>query len=167
MKKNRLKKRRPGREDIIGRVKIFFFVTTLVVIFDRLTKFLAFKYLDETFAIIPGFLNFKFVINTGAAFSIFSGWTIFLSIISALFIFLIIWNIKSLISKDYYYGVALVLGGAVSNLFDRIVYRFVIDFIEVPFFSVFNLADISISVGAAVIIWHIIIKETLCKKSQS
>ncbi len=54
-------------------------------------------------------------------------------------------------------ALALIMGGAVGNLFDRLVYGYVIDFIDIKVWPVFNLADSAVVVGAAVLIlvlWH-------------
>lgn len=157
------KKQRTGQEDIIGKIKIFFIITTIVVVFDRVSKYLSFNYLTDKVVLIPNFLELNFSLNTGAAFSMFTGRTFYLIIISLIFLCLIIFNISSILKEKYYFAVALVFGGAISNLFDRVAYNSVIDFISVRFFSIFNLADVAISIGAAIILFYVI-QEYLIKK---
>lgn len=151
-----MKKNRKGQKDIIGKLKIFFFIVTLVVLLDRLTKYFSFNYLVNKIELIPGFIDLKFTVNTGAAFSMFSGKTFFLIIISVIFILLILFNINSIMREKYFFAVALILGGAISNLFDRIFYGFVIDFVSVRFFSVFNFADATITVGAFILFIYLL-----------
>jgi signal peptidase II len=156
--------KRRVKDDTIGKVKYFFLIAASVILFDRLTKYFALNYLGKEIDVIHGFLSLSFMVNTGAAFGILNGKTIFLIIISALFLFLILFNIKSLLEENYYFAVALIFGGAVSNLFDRIFHGFVIDFIYVSFWPVFNLADSAISVGA-VILFIYLIKDSFKKNS--
>lgn len=135
-------------EGMLGKKNIIFFLIVIsIILIDRITKYFAFKYLVEQKEITP-FFSLYFTTNTGAAFGILKGETIILTIISVVFIILILYNIKDIVKEKYYWAAALILGGAVSNLYDRIFYGFVIDFIAVPHFSVFNIADSAITLGA-------------------
>jgi signal peptidase II len=156
LKKNHMKKKFQDSEDIIGRINSFLLISLLVFILDRISKYIVLKYLSNTKVLIPGFLNLEFTKNTGAAFGLFTGKTILLIGISILFIILIIVNLKLIMQQKYYFAFALILGGAISNLFDRIVFKYVIDFIDVPFFSVFNLADSAISIGAVIALIYLL-----------
>ena len=107
-------------------------------------------------------LNFTLAYNKGAAFSLFAnagGWqTAFFTFIALLAIIIIIRMLKSL-TKDQLQqglGLALILGGAVGNLIDRIAFSKVTDFIDVYYnnwhFATFNIADMAITIGAVLVI---------------
>ncbi|KGF98573.1 Lipoprotein signal peptidase [Prochlorococcus marinus str. MIT 9302] len=111
------------------------------------------------------FLLFRldFVKNYGAAFNIFSGSRIFLSIISIIFSIILInlilrKNSSNLIDLFSY---SFFLGGTIGNGIDRIAKGYVIDFINLNFinFPVFNIADISINIGFIIIIFRILKKK--------
>tara|TARA_S200000501_G_scaffold231410_1_gene217007 strand:+ start:1063 stop:1521 length:459 start_codon:yes stop_codon:yes gene_type:complete len=103
------------------------------------------------------FFSIDYVKNFGAAFNLFSGSRIFLSIISliiALILLFIIINKKN-ISKLDLLSYSFILGGTIGNGYDRIIKGFVIDFINLKFinFPIFNLADVSINIGLLIIIY--------------
>ena len=105
--------------------------------------------------IIKGVLSFYSTHNSGAAWSILSDSTTFLIIISIIFIIAILifnWFYKN---KTYFYAISvgLILSGAICNLYDRIVFGYVRDFIKLDFinFPVFNIADCAISVGVVLL----------------
>ncbi len=114
----------------------------------------------ETVTVIGNFLQFRYVENTGAAFSLFEDKTVLLSIFSALvmavgFYLLIARKFKS---KVLVASVVMIMGGGLGNLIDRVFRHFVIDYIEVLFidFPVFNFADCFITVGEFVLIGYLL-----------
>lgn len=141
-------------------------ITLITILIDQISKFLvSTTFSAETqITVIPKVLRLIYVKNTGAAFSIFSEHVEFLGIISALFsVLIIIYAIKTkpehLIHK---LSISLILGGAIGNGIDRIVRGYVIDFIETVFieFPVFNIADIAITTGAALLIIYMLFFES-------
>lgn len=99
-----------------------------------------------------GFLSIHYTTNTGAAFSMFQGKNILLTLLSVMAIAVIIYIIffsknKDKISKGILCFSALLFGGALGNLADRLIYGFVIDFIDFKFWPAFNVADIAITIG--------------------
>ena len=148
---------------------IDFFYIFIIFFLDRVTKFyviyLGEKYLDpEIFN--SSFLNIFLIWNKGIAFGLFSFdqnslynlVTIIIIIIISVLIFLII---KSEKFKKYSY--ILVAGGALGNLFDRIVYNAVPDFIDIHYnqfhWFIFNVADIFITIGIVCLIFDEIFLE--------
>jgi len=107
------------------------------------------------------FLLFKldFVRNYGAAFNIFSGSRIFLSLISIIFSILLIYLIirKNKLHSYDLYAYSFILGGTIGNGIDRILKGYVVDFINLNIinFPVFNIADISINIGFIFLIYNI------------
>ena len=124
-----------------------------IILADQTSKFSVLNKLgfENSKNIIPNLLNFTLVKNKGAAFSLFSNSTFFLTIISILVSFLLITIIlkKPPISYWNSIGIAFLLGGTVGNGIDRLFKGYVLDFLElVPInFPIFNLADISINIA--------------------
>lgn len=103
---------------------------------------------------ISGWLDFQLEKNYGIAFGLpVGGWALMLVVIIIIFI-LVGYLIKSWQKNDslMILALALIIGGAVSNLIDRLRFGFVIDYIDVPWFTIFNLADIMITVGVGLAI---------------
>lgn len=123
-------------------------VVIFFICFDRLLKVFAVK--GYEFGIIKGVFNFNFKANYYIAFSLpFSG--VFLNI----FIFLIILALIYFFARELKNGngkfaisLFCVIAGASSNLFDRMKYGFVIDCLDLKYFTVFNFADAMIAIGA-------------------
>ena len=134
-----------------------------VVILDQLTKSAASQWLTFNHAqpVFPGF-NLTLVHNSGAAFSFLSdagGWQryFFIILTTGISIVLFIWLLRLPPQRAALAcALALILGGAVGNLWDRLQYGYVIDFIEIYYekwsWPVFNIADSAISVGAFLLI---------------
>ena len=102
--------------------------------------------------LIPGLISIMGTQNTGAAFGIFGGSTLPLTILTALIVLLMglyLWKEKP--KGLFSTGLALIMAGAAGNLIDRIAQGYVIDFIELEFvrFAIFNVADIAITLGCA------------------
>jgi len=105
------------------------------------------------------FFSISYYRNTGAAFSILEGQRLLLAaialIISLLIVYMLYKNDRN--KKLESFSLALVLGGALGNLIDRIYYGFVIDFLDVNFgswhYPTFNIADCAICIGIAIFIF--------------
>ena len=142
------------------QTKIYFLsLSIFIILIDQCTKYLMFY--NKKLFINKDFLLFKldFVKNYGAAFIIFSGSRIFLSLISILFSILLIYLIfrKNTLNTFDLYSYSLILGGTIGNGIDRIYRGFVVDFINLNIinFPVFNIADISINIGFIFLLYNI------------
>ena len=145
-------------------MRLIFFVTALVVfILDRITKVLAVKKLHGVVSIIPGFFSLRLAENRGAAFSLFSGGNeflrkLFLIFVPAVVIFVIFYYVLTRKKLSFWVSVALGLmaGGAVGNLYDRILDGRVIDFMDFHFrhyhYPTFNVADVGVFVGTLLLL---------------
>ncbi|SFA69367.1 signal peptidase II [Azotobacter beijerinckii] len=136
-------------------------LSLLVFVLDQASKlyFEGALRLYQQIEIVPGLFSWTLAYNTGAAFSFLageSGWQRWLFALIAVAVsgVLVVW-LRRLQATETWLAVALalVLGGAMGNLFDRVAYGHVIDFILVHwqdrwFFPAFNLADSAITVGA-------------------
>lgn len=138
-------------------------LVVLIAVADQLIKLAV---LDSSLVgggivtVIGNFLQFRYVENTGAAFSLFEDKTVLLSVFSALvmavgFYLLIARKFKS---KVLVASVVMIMGGGLGNLIDRVFRHFVVDYIEVLFvdFPVFNFADCFITVGEFVLIGYLL-----------
>ncbi len=114
----------------------------------------------EAIEVIRDFFYITHVGNTGAAWSILSGRSVLLASIAALTLVAIFFWRKALGLKDRLVQVSfgLLIGGIVGNLIDRIVYKHVVDFIDLHFgsyiYPTFNVADSAICVGVGLYMWH-------------
>ena len=142
------------------KTKIYFIsLSIFIVLIDQFTKYLMFY--NKKLFINKDFLLFKldFVKNYGAAFNIFSGSRIFLSLISIIFSILLIYLIlrKNTFNSIDLYSYSFILGGTIGNGIDRLYKGFVIDFINLNIinFPVFNIADISINIGFIFLLYKI------------
>lgn len=137
----------------------------MLIVFDQIIKYLIVKNfsIGEEKILIDNFLKFIYIRNTGAAFGILSGNIVFLIGISLLLIFYIVKEMKKNIDNNLsLLSFSLILGGAVGNLIDRIFRGYVVDFISFTLFkrkmSIFNIADMYITIGVILLI-YIVLKE--------
>lgn len=138
-------------------------LTGLIVVLDQASKWFMASWLSlyETVAIVPYF-NLTMAHNTGAAFSFLAqagGWQrwFFIGLTTVIVIGLFIWLKKlTAAARLEAISIALILGGAIGNVIDRMYYGYVIDFLDVYYGSyhwpAFNIADSAIVVGAALLI---------------
>ena len=136
----------------------FFLLSTIIIFIDQLTKQLL--SINNKSLINKDFILFKidFVKNYGAAFNLFSGNRIFLSLLSIIVTFFIIYFLLNNNNNLDLLSYSFILGGTIGNGLDRITKGYVIDFINLNFinFPVFNIADISINIGVLFIIYSFI-----------
>lgn len=130
---------------------------------DQLTKQLVVQYLypDKIATAIPGFIQFHYAENTGMAFSLLENarW-LFVAVTgvacAAILIYLFFFKCRS---YWLFWSLVVVSAGGIGNLIDRVLYGYVIDFIEPVFinFAIFNFADCLINVGAASLIAYFVV----------
>lgn len=134
-------------------------ISLIVIIIDRILKVLVTNnfVLNVRNKIIDGFFYITNCHNEGAAFSLFSGNVLFLIFITLIVLFLIYRSInKENVNKIGILAYGLLLGGILGNLYDRIFYGYVIDYLDFVIFkfnfAIFNLADTAIVIGAILLI---------------
>lgn len=134
-------------------------ISLIVIIIDRILKVLVTNnfVLNVRNKIIDGFFYIINCHNEGAAFSLFSGNVLFLIFITLIVLFLIYRTInKENVNKIGILAYGLLLGGILGNLYDRIFYGYVIDYLDFRIFNfnfaIFNLADAAIVIGAILLI---------------
>jgi len=143
---------------------------TAIFVFDRLSKIWIINHQEKNSAIfINKFLNFELVWNTGIGFGLFSTEPNLFYNLTSLFIFLVVLFLFYLIFRSNFFDkicFSIVLGGALGNLYDRLVYFAVPDFIDFHLedfhWFTFNIADIFITIGIILLI----IKDLFVKKNE-
>ena len=129
-------------------------ITLITLVIDQTSKYLILLNMKEfeSIPIINNFFNVTFMKNTGAAFSFLEGNVPLIIIVTSIIIIFILRYIKITNPKrqeKIFYS--LIIGGAFGNLIDRIVYGYVIDFLDFNLFGynypVFNIADTAIVIG--------------------
>jgi signal peptidase II len=138
-------------------------LSATVIVLDQATKFLVTRFLElyDRVEVLP-VLDFTLLHNTGAAFSLLaqaSGWqrTFFIALAFAVSALLLVWIWRTPRGEKLLpFALALILGGALGNVIDRILHGYVIDFIHAhwgdAYFPAFNIADSAITIGAALLI---------------
>lgn len=127
----------------------------VTVVVDQFSKYLVVTNFDlfEKMELIPGVLDFQYVQNTGAGFSILEGRMIFFYIITVLALIFLVYLFFKADEKAWLekLAIALMIGGALGNFIDRLRLEYVVDFIAVNIFGyhfpVFNLADSFLTIG--------------------
>jgi signal peptidase II len=144
---------------------VYFSVSAVVILLDRLTKLFIRRHIELNFGnitVIPNFFSITHVENTGAAFSLFAEWPrtvrvpllVGFSSVAMLVVCYLLWKSATKFTSTGL-ALALILGGAIGNLYDRILFGRVTDFLHFyvgpHMWPDFNLADSAIVCGATLL----------------
>jgi signal peptidase II len=138
-------------------------LAAVIVVIDQITKYVIVQkfVLHETLVVTP-FFNLVRVHNTGAAFSMLAGaggWQrLFFIAIAVVASLWVVWLLRRHPQQKLFcLALGMILGGAIGNLIDRVLFGAVVDFVQVHyagyFFPAFNVADSAITCGAGLLIW--------------
>ena len=142
--------------------------SSIIVIVDLISKLVIDKLLkiNETISIINNFFSITKVFNRGASFSMFIGYRllfILIGIIAIVILFKYLNNFKMNIRNIFAFS--LLIGGIIGNLIDRVIYGYVIDFLDFNIFGydapIFNIADTCICIGAFLLFYAIMKREDI------
>ena len=144
------------------RVITFAVIAILTIASDVATKVAAVELLSarDPVEVVPGVLDLTLVRNPGAAFGLGTGLTWLLTVVAIVVVAVVLRMAGRLRDRGWAVALGLLLGGAVGNLIDRLLRQpgpmrgHVIDFLQLPNWPVFNLADSAICVAAAVVMWR-------------
>jgi signal peptidase II len=150
------------------RRPILLLISALVILTDRLSKNWIVHHIRPGYdiKIIPGVFRLSHVLNTGAAFSLLENMNanavriglITFSVIAAIIVFGLLWRTGRTLTLTSV-ALALILGGAIGNLYDRIRFHHVVDFLAVKIYHYnwpdFNVADSCIVIGACLLLLEI------------
>jgi signal peptidase II len=142
---------------INNRTLTFTVIAGIVFILDQITSWIV-ETSRPSFDL--GRLSINYTTNTGAAFSMFQNKNSILTLLSVIAVAAIIYVVffsknRDGMSQGMLCFCALLFGGALGNLADRIIYGFVIDFIDFGFWPAFNVADIAITLGTMGILYFL------------
>ena len=158
--------------------KYHLLIALLVVGLDRFSKWIVANRLTlhDSIPVIPGFFRIIHAENPGAAFGLFSespsnlkaGILIFFSVVALLIVSALLWkNSHTFTSTGV--GLTLILGGAIGNLWDRVLTRHVVDFLLFYVgqyqWPAFNVADSAIVVGAGLLVFEILFTKPAAQKT--
>lgn len=142
---------------LVWRRKTLALVFGCFLIVDQVTKFVVRSLVVDgawSMPLLPGFMRFEFVANRGASFGMGEGFGLVFAVLAIAVSVGIVWYINraQALSKVELVGLGMVMGGAIGNMFDRVIYGYVTDFLCTEFisFPVFNIADIGITCGVAI-----------------
>ncbi|NEE03107.1 signal peptidase II [Phytoactinopolyspora halotolerans] len=145
--------------DARRRTTLLLTVAAVILTLDQITKVWAVEALKDgrVIEVIGDILQFRLIRNPGAAFSMFTDMTVVLTVIAAAVVAVIIWVSRKVTSVAWAVALGGMLGGALGTLSDRVFREpgpmrgHVVDFIELPNWPVFNIADSSITCSAVLI----------------
>lgn len=147
---------------------MFYIVTFLVFSIDIALKRLAVLYLApvQSIPVIKGVLSLTYVQNTGVAFGYLRGQRPLLILIGVLVCVIVIYFNQRLGQRDILLKLclAVILGGSLGNLYDRVFWGYVVDYIDFRVFPVFNFADISINAGVFLILMELLLRRPECTR---
>lgn len=151
---------RPRSAGLLRRFGAALLIAGAVLVLDQVTKELAQTYLtrqpDQSVPILGEAVRLTYVANRGAAFGILQDRTVFFVIVGVAVIGVIVASYRYYPVSGWLLNLALglQLGGAIGNLVDRLRVGYVVDFIAVSIWPVFNLADSAIVVGVGILAYH-------------
>jgi len=172
---------------------IIYLTATLIVLFDQVSKYIikSTMQLYDSFDVLGSFFKITYIENAGMAFGIQLGSRpvfVALSILAAIIVFVYLLRMPNE-QFLFRFSLALIMGGAIGNLIDRIAVGRVVDFLDVEFFDislpsfqflfidfpgysltrwpVFNVADSAVTCGMILIIWFILFQKTPEKQELS
>ncbi len=150
---------------------IIIFIILVIIAFDRITKYLVLSnmMLGEQITVIDNFFTITSHRNTGAAWGILSGSMTLFYLITLFAGVMFVWLIKDgdLVKKPLYtLGITFMVGGAIGNFIDRLVFQEVVDFIDIDIFSyttfpIFNVADSFLVIGVILFSIDIIFEDVV------
>jgi len=156
----------------MGKYKILVIISFLVIVFDQISKAIIVKLIMPYTSkiIIPGVFNITHIYNPGGAFGFMAGQstlvrTILFLVVSTIAIGFIFYFYKNTPKTHPVLasGFALIFGGAIGNMIDRIRLGTVVDFLDFYIkglhWPAFNIADSAISVGMAIFLFHLVFKK--------
>lgn len=154
--------------------RLYFVAAVIVLLLDRFTKWLVSQRIElhESIPVIPGFFRLTHVQNRGAAFGLFadspSEWKVAIlvmfSLVALVVVSALLWRNSHALTMTGT-ALALILGGAIGNLWDRVLAGHVVDFLDfyvgTYHWPAFNVADSAIVIGAMLLVAEILFKPAL------
>lgn len=149
---------------------MYFIIIAFILIADQGIKYLirAAMELNQSIPLIDGIFHITYIHNYGAAFSILQNKTVFLIAVQVIVISgILVYLVKKRKTEHpmLLLSLAMIVAGGLGNLIDRAVNGYVVDFLDLRFWPIFNIADISVCVGCGLMVLYVLIIEP--KRSRS
>lgn len=145
---------------------LYYIFAAVIIGMDQWTKYLTVTHipLHDVVEVIPGVLSWMYLQNSGAAWSILEGQMWFFYLITLVVVGVIIYYLQKHGKNSRLLSIALafILAGAVGNFIDRLRIEYVVDMIRLEFidFPIFNVADMSLCIGVALMLLYVVLDET-------
>lgn len=151
---------------------MFGWIIAAIVLADQITKHLVSSAmeLNQTIHVFSGLLDLTYIHNYGAAFSILQNKQLFLITFTGIAMTaIIVYVLKKYkkMSRTELAALALIVGGGLGNLTDRVLNGYVVDFLNMHILPVFNVADMAVCAGSALLVYSVVIMEARRKKDAS
>ena len=141
----------------------FYIIAILIAALDQIIKIIVIKYmfLGQSMPLINQLIKLTYVRNTGVAFSLFVGFSSYLAIVGTIVVALVIYFHYRLSIHHFlvHLGLSFILGGSLGNLIDRFFRGYVVDYMDITIWPVFNLADVMINIGVIILAYKLFEEE--------
>ncbi len=143
---------------------MYFIIIAVVILFDQLSKYLirVNMELNDSISLIDGIFHLTYIHNYGAAFSLFQNKTEFLILMQLVVIVAVLVYLIKKQRKEHWVllmSLSLIAAGGMGNLVDRAINGYVVDFLDLRIWPIFNIADISVCVGCGLLVLYMFFVE--------
>jgi signal peptidase II len=143
---------------------IYFVIVAGIILFDQIVKKIVVSnmYVGETIPLLENFFHITYIHNRGAAFSLWEQqWVLLIAFPAIVMIvgLVCLFIKRKTWDKLYLLSIAMICGGGLGNLIDRIAHGYVVDMFDFRVFPVFNIADIFICIGCGLMLIYVIFLE--------
>jgi signal peptidase II len=151
---------------------VFWWIIGTVVVSDQLTKYLirSTVELNQTVHVFSGLLDLTYIHNYGAAFSILQNKQTFLITFTGIaMVAIILYVIRqgNKLPRAEVAALGLIVAGGLGNLVDRVMRGYVVDFLNIYILPVFNVADMAVCAGSALLVYSVVVLEPRLRKDSS
>lgn len=143
---------------------MYYIIIIVAVLLDQIVKYMIRTNMDlyESIPIIGGVFHITYIQNTGAAFSMFSGHTGILALVTVIItIGILVYLFK--LRKDGHWALmlslSLIVAGGLGNIVDRVSLKYVVDFLDLRIWPIFNLADVYVCCGCGLLVVYVFFVE--------
>lgn len=137
-----------------------FLLALLIIILDQIIKYYISSnmFVGQSIPIVPQIFHLTYILNPGAAFGILENqqWLFILIAIALIVVVIYFYKRIKCLAKLFQVGIALLFGGAIGNMIDRIFIGKVVDYMDFRIWPVFNLADVAIVLGCVIVAFYLL-----------
>lgn len=137
-----------------------FLLALLIIVLDQVIKYYISSnmFVGQSIPIVPQIFHLTYILNPGAAFGILENqqWLFILIAIALIVVVIYFYKRIKCLAKSFQVGIALLFGGAIGNMIDRIFIGKVVDYMDFRIWPVFNLADVAIVLGCAIVAFYLL-----------